>query len=201
MKPKFFETPDKFRDWLKENHHDVRELWVGFHKRESGKPSITWPQAVDQALCFGWIDGVRRSVNASSYMIRFTPRKARSTWSAVNIARAKELLAQGLMRPAGVGAFEQRSEEKSAIYSYEQRKTATLDKVQEEQFRKNAEAWKFFQEQPPWYRRTATWWMISAKKEETREKRLAMLIEYSEREKPIPPLARPGGKKARQNAK
>jgi uncharacterized protein YdeI (YjbR/CyaY-like superfamily) len=195
MKPRFFATPSKFRAWLQKHHAQSQELWVGLYKRNSGKPSITWPEAVDQALCFGWIDGVRRSLDATSYVIRFTPRKPRSTWSAVNIARSKELAAQGLMNPAGLRAFEKRSDEKSAIYSYEQRKSARLEDTQEQKFRVNPRAWNFFQSQPPWYRRTTTWWVISAKKEKTKAKRLALLIKYSEQEKRIPPLSRPAGKK------
>jgi uncharacterized protein YdeI (YjbR/CyaY-like superfamily) len=194
MRPRFFPTPSKFRAWLQQHHANSRELWVGFYKKDSGNPSITWPEAVDQALCFGWIDGVRKSLDAASYVIRFTPRKSNSTWSAMNIARAKELAAQGVMSPAGLKAFENRSDEKSAIYSYEQRKSAQLEDSQEQKFRANQRAWDFFQSQPPWYRRTATFWVISAKKEETREKRLAILIKYSERQKPVPPLARPSKK-------
>jgi len=168
---------------------------VGFYKKDSGKPSITWPEAVDQALCFGWIDGVRKSLNATSYVIRFTPRKPSSTWSAVNIARAKELSAQGLMNPAGLRAFDKRSDEKSAIYSYEQRKSAKLEDTHEKEFRANKTAWDFFQSQPPWYRRITTYWIVSAKKEETRAKRFATLIECSERQRPVPPLERPARKK------
>jgi len=194
MKPRFFPTPSAFRAWLQQHYAQSSELWVGFYKKHSGKPSITWPEAVDQALCFGWIDGVRKSKDAASYVIRFTPRKVTSTWSAVNIARAKELAAQGLLAPAGLQAFEKRSDEKTAIYSYEQRKSAQLEDSQERKFRANRRAWEFFQNQPPWYRRTARYWVTSAKKEETQEKRLASLIEYSARQKPIPPLARPGKK-------
>jgi len=195
MKPRFFATPLKFRAWLQQNHAQSQQLWVGFYKKDSGKPSITWPEAVDQALCFGWIDGVRRSLDSTSYVIRFTPRKPSSTWSAVNTVRAKDLAAQGLMNPAGLRAFEKRSDEKSAIYSYEQRKSAKLGDAHERKFRANQRAWSFFQSQPPWYRRTCTYWVICAKKEETRAKRLATLIEYSERRKPVPPLERPGSKK------
>lgn len=194
MKPRFFATPAKFRAWLQQHHTQTQALWVGFYKRNSGKPSITWPEAVDQALCFGWIDGIRRSCDADSYMIRFSPRKPRSTWSAVNIARAKALVAQGLISPAGLRAFEKRSDE-SAIYSYEQRKAAKLEDSQEQKFRENQRAWNFFQSQPPWYKRTSTYWVISAKKLETRAKRLATLIEYSERQKPVPPLMRPVARK------
>jgi uncharacterized protein YdeI (YjbR/CyaY-like superfamily) len=131
---------------------------------------------VDEALCFGWIDGLRRGVDEHSYAIRFTPRKPRSTWSAVNLARVAELTAQGRMRPAGTRAFEQRVEERSGIYAYEQRENAALDEASVRQFRANQQAWDFFQAQPPSYRKTATWWVVSAKKEETRRKRLAKLI-------------------------
>jgi uncharacterized protein YdeI (YjbR/CyaY-like superfamily) len=195
MKPRFFATPAAFRTWLQQHHTQSKELWVGFYKKDSGKPSITWPEAVDQALCFGWIDGVRKSIDFVSYVIRFTPRKPSSTWSAVNIARAKELAAQGLMSPAGLSAFDKRSDERSAIYSYEQRKSAKLEDAHEKKFHANKTAWDFFQSQPPWYRRTATYWIISAKREETRAKRLATLIECSERQKPVPPLERPRSKK------
>jgi len=195
MKPRFFSTPAEFRAWLQKHHAQSMELWVGFYKRNSGKPSITWPEAVDQALCFGWIDGVRRSLDASSYVIRFTPRKPTSTWSAVNIGRAQELVAQALMAPAGVKALEKRSDDKSAIYSYEQRKSAQLEDAQEQKFRAKRRAWEFFQSRPAGSRRTATYWVISAKKEETRDKRLQTLIEYSGQQKLVPPLARPAGKK------
>jgi uncharacterized protein YdeI (YjbR/CyaY-like superfamily) len=195
MKPRFFASPAEFRTWLQKHHAEAQELWVGLHKRRSGKASITWPEAVDQALCFGWIDGVRKSVNSLSYMIRFTPRKPRSTWSTVNIARANELMAQGLMSAAGLSEFQKRSEEKSAIYSYEQRKSAKLEPAQEDLFRANGQAWNFFQKQPPWYQRTSAYWVISAKKEETKMKRLSLLIECSERVNPIPALTRPATKK------
>ncbi len=190
MKPTFFATPSEFRAWLEEHHGQTQELLVGFHKKGSGRPSITWPEAVDQALCLGWIDGVRRGIDDSRYAIRFTPRKPRSTWSAVNVRRAKELTALGLMRPAGLKAFAERAEEKSGIYSYEQRNAAKLDAASEQQFRTNKKAWRFFQAQAPWYRRTTTWWVISAKKEETRLKRMATLIEDSEHGRTIPPLTR-----------
>jgi uncharacterized protein YdeI (YjbR/CyaY-like superfamily) len=147
---------------------------------------------VDQALCFGWIDGVRRSIDENSYCIRFTPRKASSTWSANNIARVNELTARGLMRPSGIKAFEARLAKKSAIYSYEQRNIAKLDASEERQFRANPKAWEYFQKRPPWYRRTATYWVISAKRPETRARRLKTLIEDSAHERPIKPLARPG---------
>lgn len=191
LEPIFFTTPSDFRSWLEEHHDKTRELWVGFYKKGSGKPSITWPEAVDEALCFGWIDGVRKGIDDVSYTIRFTPRKASSNWSAVNIRRVGELSTLGLMRPAGLKAFEQRVEEKSGIYAYEQREAARLDDAYEEQFRANEKAWDFFQGQAAWYRKGAIWWVVSAKREETKRKRLATLIEDSEHGRTVPPLTRP----------
>ena len=176
----FFQSPSEFRTWLEEHHNSSSELWVGFHKKSSGKPSITWPEAVDEALCFGWIDGVRKSIDESSYTIRFTPRKPRSNWSSVNIQRVGELTELGRMQPAGLKAFHERDEEKSKQYSYE-RATRKLDGIYEEQFRANTKAWEFFQAQPPSYQKVASWWVISARKEETRLKRLATLIADSEK--------------------
>jgi uncharacterized protein YdeI (YjbR/CyaY-like superfamily) len=190
MEPTFFATPSEFRTWLEGHHDDARVLWVGFYKKKSGKPSITWPESVDQALCFGWIDGVRKGIDDVSYAIRFTPRKPRSIWSAVNVKRAKELTRLGLMRPAGLKAFKERTLEKSGLYSYEQRAAAGLDDAHERQFRANKQAWDFFQGQPPSYRKAAIWWVISAKKEETRLKRLAALIDDSAHGRTIPPLTR-----------
>jgi uncharacterized protein YdeI (YjbR/CyaY-like superfamily) len=195
MKPKFFPSPSDWHAWLEEHHEKHEELWVGFHKVGSGKPSVTWPEAVDGALCFGWIDGVRKSLSETSYVIRFTPRRAKSIWSAVNIKRVAELNALGLMRPAGAQAYERRTAKRSEIYAYEQRKGAKLSATYEKQFRANKRAWKFFQAQPPWYRRTASWWVISAKKPETRLKRLIQLIEDSEHERTIRELRRATGKK------
>ena len=193
--PKFFGSPAEWRAWLEKHHANRQELWVGFYKRESGRPSITWPESVDAALCFGWIDGVRKSIDPVSYKIRFTPRKPRSIWSAINIKRAKELSKSGLMHAAGLAAFEKRDGDRSAIYAYEQRKTAKLPSDFEKRFRANAGASAFFQAQAPWYRRTSTYWVISAKKEETRLKRLAILIDCSARQRPIPSLTRPTGGK------
>jgi uncharacterized protein YdeI (YjbR/CyaY-like superfamily) len=190
-KPKFFPTAADWHAWLEENHASREELWVGFYKRDSGRPSITWPESVDGALCFGWIDGIRKSIDAVSYMIRFTPRKPRSTWSAINIKRVGELKKLELMRPAGLAAFERRNADRSAIYAYEQRRTAKLPWDFEKQFRKQIEAWSFFQSQPPWYQRTSTYWVISAKKETTRLKRLATLIDCSQHKRAIPSLTRP----------
>ena len=175
----FFATPADFRAWLDKNHGSERELSVGFYKRACGKASITWPESVDAALCYGWIDGVRNSIDEVSYRIRFTPRKPTSTWSAVNVKRVAELTKLGLMRPAGVKAFEARKGDKTGIYAYEQRKSALLGPSYEKQFRANKKAWEFFQTQPPWYRRTAAYRVISAKQEATRQKRLAELIRDS----------------------
>jgi uncharacterized protein YdeI (YjbR/CyaY-like superfamily) len=178
MEITFFKSSSDFREWLEMHHADARELWVGFYKKNSGKPSITWPESVDQALCFGWIDGLRKNIDELSYMIRFSPRKSTSIWSAINMKRAEELGTQGLMRPAGKKAYELRKENRSGIYSYEQRSPALPDSY-EKALKANKAAWDFFEAQPPSYRKTAFWWVVSAKKEETRLKRLEKLIEYS----------------------
>jgi uncharacterized protein YdeI (YjbR/CyaY-like superfamily) len=190
VQPTFFATAAELRHWLEENHATANELLVGFYRRGSGKPSITWQELVDEELCFGWIDGVRKGIDEVSYSNRITPRKPRSTWSAINIARANELIALGRMRPAGVKAFERRTDERSAIYSYEQRTKAELGPEAERSFRANKKAWAFFQAQPPSYRRAATWWIISAKREETRRKRLATLIRDSQNGRTVGPLTR-----------
>jgi uncharacterized protein YdeI (YjbR/CyaY-like superfamily) len=188
--PTFFERPDEFRAWLDEHHEDEGELWVGFRKKASGTPSITWPEAVDEALAVGWIDEIRKSIDAESYMIRFTPRRARSVWSAVNIRRAQELIELGRMTPAGLRAFEARRENRSGVYSYEQR-TVDLDEPYARQLRANEAAWEFFSSRPPSYRKAAAWWVVSAKKEETRLRRLATLIEDSAHGRTIGPLTPP----------
>jgi uncharacterized protein YdeI (YjbR/CyaY-like superfamily) len=175
MKPKFFATPEKFRAWLEKNHATEKELLVGFYRRDSGKPSITWPESVDEALCVGWIDGIRRTIDGSSYSIRFTPRSPKSKWSAVNIRRVGELTKLGRMKPAGLAVFEQRSASQKDGYSYE-RKDAKLDAAMEKTFRANKTAWAYWEAQPPYYKRTLSWFVISAKREETRAKRLAQLI-------------------------
>ena len=179
LAPAFFATPADFCAWLEKHHKTEQELLVGFYKKGSGRPSITWPESVDEALCFGWIDGVRKSLGDDSYTIRFTPRKPGSTWSAVNVGRVQELTRLGRMRPAGLEAFEKRSEAKTGTYAYEQKEDAKLEKAEEKQLRADKAAWEFFQSQPAWYRRTAIWRVVSAKKEETRKKRLAKLIEES----------------------
>ena len=177
MEPRFFATPEDFRAWLEKHHAGAGELLVGFYKKGSGRPSITWPESVDEALCFGWIDGIRRRIDDESYSIRFTPRRARSIWSAVNIARAGELIAAGRMTPMGLAAFEARDEKRSAVYSYEQRHRAKLDPEQEARLRADPAAWEWFQSRPPSWRQAAVYWITSAKRPETRERRLATLIE------------------------
>lgn len=186
----FFANPGEFRQWLEENHDSAAELWVGFYKKGSGKPSITWPESVDQALCYGWIDGVRKSIDDQSYAIRFTPRRKASIWSSVNLKRAQELVALGLMRPAGLKAFAERDEQKSKQYSFE-REQVELGESHEAEFRANAGAWEFFQSQPPSYRKPAIWWVISAKQETTRRRRLETLIADSAAGRRIAPLRRP----------
>jgi uncharacterized protein YdeI (YjbR/CyaY-like superfamily) len=184
MNPKFFPTQTDFRRWLEENHEQEIELLVGFYKVGSGKPSMTWSESVDQALCFGWIDGVRRSIDAESYSIRFTPRKPKSIWSAVNIKKVEELIKQGLMKPAGLAAFEKRNENKSRIYAYE-RQAAKLSDEFERQFKANKRAWEFFQNQAPSYRKTVIYWVMSAKQEATRQRRLESLIAESGNERRV----------------
>jgi len=178
MKPRFFKTPAAFRKWLAANHDKAKELWVGFYKKDSGKASITWPESVDEALSFGWIDGIRKSVDEESYTIRFSPRKPNSIWSAVNTRNVERLIKEGRMTRRGLKAYEARKEYRSGIYSYEQR-PAELIEPYASQFRRNKAAWKFFQAQPPYYRKTMTWFIVSAKQEQTRLARLDKLIEAS----------------------
>jgi len=184
MKPTFFSTPQEFRKWLEEHHQAEKELLVGFYKVGAGKPSITWPESVDQALCFGWIDGVRRSIDEESYSIRFTPRKPTSIWSAVNIRKMEELTKAGLMTEAGEKAFQLRKEHKSAVYSHEN-ETATLSPEFEEQFKANKKAWEFFNNQAPSYRKVMLHWIMRAKQEKTRLSRLEKTIKESEAGKRI----------------
>ena len=177
--PVYFASPAEFRAWLALHHDSERELLVGFHKKGTGRPSMTWAESVDEALCYGWIDGVRRSVDAERYTIRFTPRTASSTWSLVNVRRAEALIESGRMQPAGMRAFEARQPDRTGVYSFEQRAEAALDGAMVERFRANEAAWAFWEAQPPGYRRTATWYVASAKKEETRTRRLDRLIDDS----------------------
>ena len=172
----FFRTPADLRKWFRKNHATAKELWVGFYKVGSGKPSITWPESVDEALCVGWVDGIRKTVDDESYTIRFSPRKKVSTWSAVNIRRVQVLIEEKRMQPAGRKAFEARRENRSGIYSYEQRPSELVEPYLS-QMKRHKAAWKFFQAQPPSYRKTLTWFILSAKQEATRLKRLKVLIE------------------------
>jgi uncharacterized protein YdeI (YjbR/CyaY-like superfamily) len=189
MKPRFFASPAELRRWMEKNSGSAAELLVGFHKRASGTPSVTWPESVDQALCFGWIDGIRKNVDATRYTIRFTPRREKSIWSAVNTKRARELIELGLMHPAGQAAFEARRENRSGIYAYEQR-LVELPEPYAGPMKKSPRAREFFAAQPPSYRKTAIWWVISAKQEPTRLRRLATLIADSEAGRHIKHLAR-----------
>ncbi|HMD59813.1 MAG TPA: YdeI/OmpD-associated family protein [Opitutaceae bacterium] len=195
LKPEFFSSPSAFRAWLKANHSDSDELWVGFHKKASGVSSMTWEEAVDEALCFGWIDGVRRSAADLRYLIRFSRRKPLSVWSVRNIARARELTQRGLMEPSGLAAFGRLASERSAVYSYEQRRTASLGPALVGRLRANKKAWEYFRSRSPSYQRTASWWVVSAKREETRLRRLETLIADSSHGRPIaaiPQRAHPG---------
>ena len=187
MAPTYFTSQQDFRNWLLKYHDKEDELLVGFYKVDSGIPSLNWPHSVDQALCFGWIDGIRKSIDAESYCIRFTPRKPKSTWSAINIRKVEELNKLGLMHPAGLAAFEKRIEHKSEIYSYEN-KPERLSDDYEIMFKSHAKAWEFFKLQPPSYQRTAFFWVMSAKQELTRQKRLNELIADSEAGLKIKPL-------------
>jgi uncharacterized protein YdeI (YjbR/CyaY-like superfamily) len=178
MTIRYFKSPTDFRKWLKKNHATTQELWVGYYKKKSQRPSITWPESVDEALCFGWIDGIRKSVDDSRYIIRFTPRRPGSIWSAVNIKRVRELAGKGLMQASGTAAFNVRKENKSGIYSYEQR-SAQLDRPYERKLRQSKAAWNFFHAQAPSYRKAIVWWIVSAKQEVTRLKRLEKLVKES----------------------
>jgi uncharacterized protein YdeI (YjbR/CyaY-like superfamily) len=177
-KPRFFATPAAFRRWLEKNHGKAKELWVGFHKVHTSKPSITWPQSVDAALCFGWIDGLRKGLGEDAYVIRFSPRRAQSIWSAVNIRRVAELREQGLMSQAGLAAFGRLDPKRTRVYSFENR-NAAFDEETAKAFRSKKKAWAFFETQPPGYRRVATHWVMSAKRAETRQRRVADLIALS----------------------
>ena len=176
--PTFFATQSDFRKWLQKNHDRETELLVGFYKVGSGKPSITWPESVDEALCFGWIDGVRKNINKDSYQIRFTHRKSTSIWSAINIKKIEELTKQGLMHPAGLASFEKRTESRSEIYSYE-KEAAELTPNFKTLFKANKKAWDYFQALAPSYKKVSTHWVMSAKQEATRLKRLNQLISDS----------------------
>lgn len=175
--PRFFPDASTFRVWLDANAASQTELLVGFYKVDSGKPSMSWPESVDEALCFGWIDGVRKRIDEHSYSIRFTPRKATSIWSAINIAKIEKLAAEGRMTEAGTKAFARRQEHKSKVYAYEQESTAELSPEELREFKRNGEAWTFFESTPPSYKRVILHWITSAKKAETRASRLSTTIQ------------------------
>jgi uncharacterized protein YdeI (YjbR/CyaY-like superfamily) len=185
----FFKTPAAFRAWLEKHHETESEIWVGYYKKATGKPSMTWSEAVDEALCFGWIDGKLQRIDDERHRQRFTPRRPQSNWSAINIAKVAELRSQERMTPAGEAAFAARREDRSAVYSYERRHEAAFDAEQEARFRRNEAAWAWFGDQSPSYRQTATFWVVSAKRPETRARRLATLIECSAEARRVPPLA------------
>jgi uncharacterized protein YdeI (YjbR/CyaY-like superfamily) len=193
--PIFFASPDEFYAWLEEHHATASEVYVGYYKKATGKPSLSWSEAVDQALCFGWIDGRLNRIDGERHMQRFTPRRPRSTWSNINIAKVERLKQAGLMRTAGLRAFEACSDARSGVYSFEQRREARLPADYEERLRANAAAWEYWQARPPSYRRTASFWVVSAKREETRERRLAQLIESCAAGRHAPPfIPRPGAR-------
>ena len=187
-KPTFFKNPEAFRAWLAKHHETSDELWVGYYKKQTGKPTLTWPESVDEALCYGWIDSIRKTIDDTSYTIRFTPRKAGSIWSAVNIKRAQALADAGRMRPSGLVAYQARRENKAGVYSYEQRSVglvAPYDRL----LKKNKAAWDFFQAQPASYKKAVSWWVVSAKKGETRVARLEKLMMHSGRGERLPAMA------------
>lgn len=178
LDPTHFATADEFRAWLAKNHDRVAVLWVGYWKKATGRPSITWSESVAQALCWGWIDGLRRSIDDERYAIRFTPRNPDSTWSAKNLATYAELEARGLIQPPGRAVFERRDPEKTNDYSFERQRAEFSDEYRR-RFQADEAAWSFFQSQPPGYRKTATLWVMSAKRQDTRDRRLATLMEDS----------------------
>jgi uncharacterized protein YdeI (YjbR/CyaY-like superfamily) len=185
----FFETAAELRKWFEANHDRVTELWLGYHRKRTGRPSVTWQEVVDVELCFGWIDSVRYSLDGDRSAQRITPRRKRSVWSNVNIKRFQELERQGLVHASGRAAFERRDAARSGVYSFENRDRG-LDAAQRAEFQKHRKAWSFFEAQPPWYRGTAAHWAVSAKRPETRERRLSTLIECSRNGERIPPLRR-----------
>jgi uncharacterized protein YdeI (YjbR/CyaY-like superfamily) len=186
--PRLFRTVDAFRAWLDTNHDSATELLVGFHKKGSGKPSMTWPESVDEALCYGWIDGARRSLDEASYSIRFSPRRPRSIWSNVNLAKVEKLIPEGRMKAPGLAGYAKRVPARSGIYSFEL-ETADLDADAERAFKRNKAGWTFFLAQPAGYRRIVTHYVVRAKRAETRAKRLASLIEHSAKGERIPQYA------------
>lgn len=188
MAPRFFKTPAALRRWFEAHHETTAELWIGFYKKDSGRGGVIYKQALDEALCFGWIDGMVRRVDEVSYMQRFTPRRPRSTWSAVNIAKMRALIDEGRAQPAGLAAFERRTPDRAVAYSYEQRQTATLSPAERRAVQADPAAWSFFEAQPPHYKRAVALWIQGARKLETRQRRLAVLIDCSARGRLVPPF-------------
>ena len=191
----FFASPAELRAWFEANHDTATELWLGYHRKRSGRPSVTWQDVVDVELCFGWIDSVRHSLGDDQSAQRITPRRKGSVWSDVNIRRYRELEHIGLVHPRGRAAFEKRDEARSRIYSYENRSRG-FDAPTEAAFRKRKRAWAFFEEQAPSYRRTAAFWVMSAKRDETRRRRLAKLIESSRNGERLAPFVSPSRRRA-----
>jgi len=189
--PIYFASPEAFRAWLEEHHETATEVWVGMYKKATGKQGMSWSQAVDEALCFGWIDGIAKRVDEERHRQRFTPRKPTSNWSLVNVEKVAKLRAEGRMRPAGEAAFARRRDDKTGIYTHEQRMHPEFTPEQQAVFQARPDAWAWFQAKAPSYRRQATWWVISAKRPETRERRLAQLIEDSAAGRTIAPLTPP----------
>lgn len=186
----FFKTSADLNKWFEKNHSSALELWIGFYKKDSGRITVIYKEAVDEALCFGWIDGIRKGIDEFGYTNRFTPRKKKSTWSAINIKRVGELKKLKKMKPPGLKAFEERDGKRTNLYSFEQQKNPTLPAPFVKQFKANTKAWNHFSSQAPWYQRTSVWLVISAKREETKIKRLKELIHHSENERTIPQLTR-----------
>jgi len=184
----FFESRADLRDWLDEHHQTADDLIVGAWKKSTGKPSLTWPEIVEEALCVGWIDSIRRSVPGDGWTIRLTPRRKRSIWSAVNVAKVGELRAAGRMRPAGEAAFAARLADRTAVYSFEQSRDPELAPEEVARFQANEPAWAWFSAKAPSFRKQALYWVISAKRAETRERRLATLIDSAAAGRPIPPM-------------
>ena len=199
--PIFFETPAELRAWFDAHGETAEDLWIGYHKKRTGRPTVSWSDTVDEALCFGWIDSVRYSIDEDRFKQRLTPRRTGSNWSAINIAKVERLTAEGRMQPAGIAAFEARRPDRSAIYSYERRHEASLTNDEIARFRSNRAAWAWFEERPPSYRTAAIWWVASAKRTETRERRLGALVEDSAAGRTLkaltPPSRRPDPPSAR----
>lgn len=193
--PVFFDSPEEFRAWLKMHHLDAPEVIVGFYKAKTGMQGMTWSQAVDEALCFGWIDSIGRRIDERRHSVRFTPRRPGSIWSAVNVAKVETLTRENRMRPAGIAAFERRSEARTGTYAHERGDEPQFDELQRQDLENNPSAWEFFQNQAPWYRRAATHWVISAKRQETRDRRFATLLEDSAAGRTIKSLTRQPAKK------